>query len=82
MTLHPTPELIAVARRANPDNGEWNIDPGQRAYGPNMDPNLRTLVNNGLVVLHPPPARYGPNRWVLTIGGQAWLATHDKEATP
>lgn len=76
--LTPIPELLAAARRVA--TGDWTVEHNEDAFGPNMDPNLRTLVDAGLAVLYFPPTRLRLDYWTLTATGRAWLATHDKEA--
>jgi hypothetical protein len=75
--LEPIPDLIAAARRVA--TREWTVGPEEVAYGPDMDPNLQTLVDASYVVLYFPPTRLRLDYWTLTQRGRDWLAAHDTE---
>ncbi len=75
--LDPTPELLAVARRAG--TRKWTVGP-EGAIEITTNPHLATLVGKGLVRLHYTPAfALADDYWTLTDAGRAWLAEHDKE---
>lgn len=73
--LEPTPELLATARRVA-TNG-WTVGADEDAYGADMDPHLRQLVDASLAILYYPPTRLRDDYWALTLDGRVWLAEHD-----
>lgn len=73
--LEPTPDLIVAARRVA--TREWTVAAEEDAFGPDMDPHLRQLVDASLAMLYFPPTRLRDDYWTLTEAGRVWLAEHD-----
>lgn len=79
MTLEPTPDLLAAARRAAGTG--WIVGPRGSAEAC-TDPALALLVQAGYVRIHYVSAadqmRGRDDYWSLTTDGRAWLADQDR----